>query len=291
MSAQAAESRSQRGAGERGAIRLGVALRSMGPQSTRETFLACARAAEDAGFDDVWVQDHLAIPPDDAEGSGGRYLDPLGALAFLAGATSRIGLGSGVINLPYRAPLPTAKAIATLQELSAGRLLLGVGVGWMAPEFRALGVPRAERGARCDEALAFIAECFANDIVSANGQKFLFLPRPQRPPIYVGGAAPHALERATKWGDGWMPMARDAAALRAPIAELRERFAAAGRSPPAVVVLASLSRKDPSAAAANARAFAEAGATHLVFSERYADADDFRRGLDFAAQHLRPALV
>jgi probable F420-dependent oxidoreductase len=271
-------------------MKLGVALRSMGPQSSRETFLACARAAEDAGFDDVWVQDHLAIPPDDAEGSGGRYLDPLGALAFLAGATSRIGLGTAVINLPYRAPLPTAKAIATLQELSLGRLSLGVGVGWMAPEFRALGVPRAERGRRTDEALAFLADCFANDVVEAHGQKFLFLPRPPRPPVYVGGAAPHALARAAKWGDGWMPMARDAAALRAPIAELRERFAAAGRGAPAVVVLGGFSRKDPSAAAGQARAFVEAGATHFVFAERYADESDFRRGLDFAAEHLRPAL-
>ena len=271
-------------------IKLGVALRSMGAQSSRETFLACAHAAEDAGFDDVWVQDHLAIPPDDAEGSGGRYLDPLGALAFLAGATSRIGLGTGVLNLPYRAPLPTAKAIATLQELSAGRLLLGVGVGWMAPEFRALGVPRGERGRRTDEALAFLSDCFGNDVVEAHGQKFLFLPRPARPPIYVGGAAPHALERAASWGDGWMPMARDAASLRAPIAELRERFAAAGRGAPAVVVLASFSRKDPSAAAAHARALAEAGATHLVFAERYTDAAEFHRGLDFAAEHLRPAL-
>jgi len=269
-------------------MKLGVALRSMGPQSSRETLLACARAAEDAGFAHVWVQDHLAIPPDDAEGSGGRYLDPLSALAFLAGATSRIGLGTGVINLPYRPALPTAKAIATLQELSGGRLLVGVGTGWMAPEFRALGVPRAERGRRTDETLAFLAECFANDVVEANGQRFLFLPRPQRPPIFVGGNAPHALARAAKWGDGWMPMARDAASLRSGVAELRERFAVAGRGAPEVVVLAGFSRKDPSAAAAQARAFADAGATQLVFAERYADAADFRRGLDFAAAHLRP---
>ncbi len=270
-------------------MRLGIALRSMGPQSQRETFLACARAAEDAGFDDVWVQDHLAIPPDDAEGSGGRYLDPLGALAFLAGATSRIGLGTGVINLPYRPPLPTAKAIATLQDLSGGRLLLGIGVGWMEPEFRALGVPRAERGRRTDETLDFLARCFAGDEMEANGQRFLFLPRPARPPIYVGGSGAHALARAVKFGDGWIPMARDAESLRAPIGELRERFAAADKPPPAVVVLTGFSRKDPSAAAAGARALADAGATHLVVAERYRDANDFRRGLDFAAEHVRPA--
>jgi probable F420-dependent oxidoreductase len=260
-------------------MRLGVALRSMGPQSTRETLLACARAAEDAGYADVWVQDHLAIPPDDAEGSGGRYLDPLGALAFLAGATERIGLGTGVLNLPYRAPLPTAKTIATLQELSGGRLLLGAGVGWMAPEFRALGVPRSERGRRTDETLAFLAECFARDEVEANGQRFLFLPRPPRPPIYVGGAAPHALARAARFGDGWMPMARDGAALRAPIAELRERFAAEGKPPPAVVALASLPR-DAGAARAALHGFADAGVTHLVLAERYRDPTEFRALLD-----------
>src|SRR5437867_3397169 len=119
---------------------LGLFLRTMGPQSTRAVIAECGRAAEAAGIDDLWVADHIAIPPDDAEGSGGRYLDPLATLAFLAGATTRIGLGTGVLILPYRPPLPTAKWIATVQELSGARLRLGVGVGWMAAEFRALGV-------------------------------------------------------------------------------------------------------------------------------------------------------
>ena len=166
-------------------MQLGVAIRSMGPQSRPETFLACARAAEAAGLADLWIQDHLAIPPDDAEGSGGRYLDPLTALAWLAGQTERIGLGTGVLILPYRPPLPTAKAVATLQELSGGRLRLGVGVGWMKPEFRALGVARESRGRATDETLAFLRSCFESDTVEAHGQEFLFLPRPKRPPIFV----------------------------------------------------------------------------------------------------------
>ena len=202
-----------------GRMKLGIALRSMGPQSTRGTFGDCAPAAEAAGLSDVWVQDHLAIPPDDAEGSGGRYLDPLTALAWLAARTERIGLGTGVINLPYRPPLPTAKAIATVQELSADRLLLGVGVGWMKPEFRALGVDRRRRGALTDETLAFLRDCFERDEVEANGQPFLFLPRPKRPPIFVGGAPPHALRRTVEYGDGWMPMARssrNSAMIRSP---------------------------------------------------------------------------
>ena len=91
-------------------MEFGVAIRSMGPQSTRDLLVGCVQAAEQAGLDDVWVQDHIAIPPDDAEGSGGRYLDPLTALAYLAASTSRIGLGTGVLNIPYRPALPTAKS-------------------------------------------------------------------------------------------------------------------------------------------------------------------------------------
>ena len=164
-------------------MQIGVVVRNMGPQSTRETLLACARAVEaTTEIADLWVVDHVAIPPDDAEGSDGRYLDPLATLAFLAGATTRVGLGTGVLVLPYRPALPTAKWVATIQELSAGRLVLGVGVGWMNAEFRALGVERRRRGAIADETLAFLDRCFADDVVEANGQPFLFRPRPQRPP-------------------------------------------------------------------------------------------------------------
>ncbi|MBI1814742.1 MAG: LLM class flavin-dependent oxidoreductase [Deltaproteobacteria bacterium] len=129
-------------------MKLGLYLRNMGPQSTRATLLECAHAAEAAGIDDLWVADHIAIPPDDAEGSGGRYLDPLATLAYLAGATTRIGLGTGVLVLPYRPALATAKWLATIQELSGGRLLLGVGAG-----LDGRGVPRrrcAEVATRCD---------------------------------------------------------------------------------------------------------------------------------------------
>src|SRR6185369_506495 len=167
------------------AVKLGAYLRNMGPQSTRATLLACARAAEAAGLDDLWVADHIAIPPDDAEGSGGRYLDPLATLAYLAGATQRIGLGTGVLVLPYRPALATAKWVATIQELSGDRLLLGVGVGWMEAEFRAVGSPYAARARTTDETLAFLRRCFANDEVESNGQSLLFLPRPARPPIIV----------------------------------------------------------------------------------------------------------
>ena len=112
-------------------MQFGIALRLMGTAANASVLRESARRAEEAGLDALWVPDHIAIPPDDAEGSGGRYLDPLTSLAWLASATERMRIGTAVLVLPYRPPLPTAKAIATIQELSGGRLELGVGVGWM----------------------------------------------------------------------------------------------------------------------------------------------------------------
>jgi probable F420-dependent oxidoreductase len=272
-------------------MRLGVFLRNMGPQSTPATLLECARAAEAAGIDDLWVADHIAIAPDNAEGSGGRYLDPLATLAYLAGATTRIGLGTGVLVLPYRPPLATAKWIATIQELSGGRLQLGVGVGWMESEFRASGVDRAQRGRLANATLAFLHRCFANDEVEAHGQRFLFLPRPSRPPIFVGGALPHALRRAVRFGEGWMPAASDPAPLRPLIDELRAAMTAAGKPSPEVVFLTTLPLDDPAHAAARAHACAEAGVTRIVHAWRYPDAAAFAHTCEALQTHVRPATV
>jgi probable F420-dependent oxidoreductase len=256
-------------------VKLGVTVRVMGPQATAETVLACALAAEQAGLDDLWVADHIAIPPEDSEGSEGRYLDPLATLAFLAAATSRIGLGTSVLILPYRPALPTAKWVATIQELSGGRLQLGVGIGWMAPEFRALGVDRRRRGAIADATLACLRDCFASDEVELHGQRFLFRPRPPRPPILVGGAPPHALHRALRYGDGWMPMARDPEQIAAACARLRALAEEAGRPPPEVVPLAPLPLDDLRRARERALGFAALGATRVICGLRYRDAAEF----------------
>jgi probable F420-dependent oxidoreductase len=270
------------------AFSVGLYLRNMGPQSDAAIVRACAASAEAAGVDHLWVADHVAIPPDDAEGSGGRYLDPLATLAVLAGATTRIRLGTGVLVLPYRPPLPTAKWVATLQELSQGRLLLGVGVGWMRAEFRALGVPYGARARRTDETLAFLRACFAADEAEAHGQRFLFRPRPAPPPVLVGGGPPQALRRAVRFGDGWMPVGGDAGALRAPIATLREMAAAAGRPAPAVVTLTTLPLDDPPRAAAEVVALRDAGVTGVVHAWRYPDAAAFARAAETLVTRVRP---
>lgn len=256
-------------------MKLGLYVRNMGPQSTRDTVLACARAAEAAGIDELWVADHIAIPPDDAEGSGGRYLDPLATLAYLAGATTRIGLGTAVLVLPYRPPLATAKWVATIQELSGNRLRLGVGAGWMPAEFRAVGVDVRRRGRITDQTLDLLNRCFAGDEVESNGQRFLFLPRPPRPPIFVGGAPPHALRRAVQFGDGWMPMGADAEALRPAIVALREAAAKAGKPTPEVVALTRLPLADRARTRAELERYAAVGVTRVGHAWRYEDTAEF----------------
>ena len=270
-------------------MRLGVAIRSMGPQSKPETLLACARAAEAAGLADIWVQDHLAIPASDSEGSGGRYLDPLTTLAWLAAKTEWISVGTGVLNLPYRPPLPTAKAIATVQELSGRRLLLGIGVGWMESEFRALGVPRNERGRRTDEMLAFLHRAFARDETESNGQDFLFLPRPARPPIFIGGNGEHAIRRAVRFGEGWFPMLSDPKQLAAGRRRLVELSEEADRPVPAILAFARLDPRSPSEAVEQVASFRDVGVKHIVAGVRYADAEAFADEVAFLRDHILPA--
>lgn len=263
-------------------MRFGIALRTMGQAATREILRRSAELAESAGLDTLWIPDHLAIPPDDAEGSDGRYLDPLATLGWLAAATERIRLGIAVLILPYRPALPTAKAIATVQELSGGRLELGVGVGWMEAEFRAVGVDPRERGRIADEVLGFLHAAFdgPGDVAVSNGQSFLFRPNPPRPRIWIGGAAPHALARAARFGDGWMPMTDDPERLREPIAELVRRFAEAGRGRPGITVFGALGRRPADEELERLAALEALGVDELIQGGRYPDLDGFQRTLD-----------
>ena len=265
-------------------MQLGVTVRNMGDESTAETIRRCARAAEAAGFESLWVVDHIAIPPDDAEGSGGRYLDPLGTLAWIAGFTSTIKLGTGVLILPYRPALPTAKMIATVQELSGERLLLGVGIGWMDPEFKALGVPRRERGRRSDELLAFLDRAFANDVIEANGQPFLFKPRPKAPPIYVGGRPQHAIRRAVAHGCGLMPMGLDPEAVGELRADYRAATDAAGKPPGEVVLMTGVITDDAEAARAQIDAYRAQGVERLVCAMRYSNAEEYESRVERLAR-------
>lgn len=258
-------------------MKLGLTVRNMGPQSSAKLMRGAVQAAEQAGFESVWITDHIAIPPDDAEGSGGRYTDPLTTLAWLGGTTQSIKLGTAALILPYRPALPTAKGIATVAELTGDRLLLGVGVGWMDAEFKALGVDRQQRGRLTDDCLDLIQRCFADPVVNENGQTFLFDPKPQLPPIYIGGSAPHALSRALRYDSGWLPMARSAEKLAPALAQFAQLADQAQRKPGPVTVLTGIDSSDPSVAAEQLLSYHALGVERTVCAMRYDTLEQYQQ--------------
>ena len=279
-------------------MKFGVVIRNMGPQSTRATIAACARAAEDAGFDAAFVVDHLAIPPDQTEGSGGRYLDPLMTLGYLAGITARIRLGISVLVMPYRPAVLTAKQLATLQELSGERVILGAGVGWLRQEFEVLGVDPRKRGALTDETLQVLHTLFANDVNSYDGKlvkfpPFVFAPRPARPPIWIGGSGPKALERTLQFGDAYYPIGLKPDELTQIGTYLHEEANKRGRAVPELIVGGMIREGEGGTASMIDRiaAYRDAGANYYVLGlGRYPDADTFRRGVERFATQVMPKI-
>lgn len=166
--------------------------------------LAVAQAADRSGFDYISVCDHVAIPRDLAPRMTTTWYDTVATLSWLAGLTEKVRLASTVFIAAYRPPLVTAKAFSTLDALSGGRAILGIGAGHVQAEFDALGVPFHERGRITNEAIAQIRSAFADEWGTGLGQS----PRPVQPggpPIWIGGSTPAALRRAAEIGDGWLP--------------------------------------------------------------------------------------
>src|SRR5713101_6494252 len=191
------------------------------------------RAAEAAGFESLWVADHVVLPDPPLPGRpmppDQRLLDPIVALTFLAAHTSRILLGTGVIILPQRQALVLAKQLASLDVLSNGRLIFGLGVGWCEPEMRSVGVPFAERGRVADDYLAAMRAVWTQPKPSHRGPYVSFdgvqaMPRPvQTPiPIVVGGRTPPAYRRAVTQGHGWYGFGIDVEETRKCVGALRE---------------------------------------------------------------------
>ena len=195
-----------------------------------------AQACEAAGFDYVAVCDHVAIPSAQAEAMSTEWWDTIATLAYVAAVTERIRLLSHVYVLPYRHPLMAAKSWATLDALSGGRAILGVGAGHSQGEFEALGVPFAERGRLLDEAIDAVRAALTDEFPSHQGKQWSFdqvgvRPRPAQPrlPIWVGGSSPPAMRRAAERGDGWLPQGPPKGGMEAGIALVREQRAAAGK--------------------------------------------------------------
>ena len=194
-----------------------------------------ARACEAAGFDNVSVCDHVAVPRELADRMSTVWYDPVATLGWLAGITDRIRLLSQVYVVPYRNPLQTAKAFATLDTLSGGRAVLGVGTGHVEAEFEALDIPFEARGRLTDEAIATLRRLFADEWGGGSGgtEDLGQQPRPVQsggPPIWVGGSTAPARRRAALLGDGWLPQGPPKIGMKAAVAEILELRAAAGRS-------------------------------------------------------------
>jgi probable F420-dependent oxidoreductase len=191
-------------------MRLGVHLPHIGQKASAAAIRSAAVQAEELGFADVWVSEHIIVPGDRAYPPSAIFWDPVLTLTWVAACTDRVGLGTSVLVLPMRHPLPLAKELATLQNLSGGRLILGAGVGWLEAEFEALGVPFNERGRRMDEGIAMMRAVWSEDPVTFTAiyipaliDGMRTLPRPEKPiPIWIGGTSEPALKRAARL-DGW----------------------------------------------------------------------------------------
>jgi probable F420-dependent oxidoreductase len=214
----------------------------LGFEATPEGIVTTACKAEALGFDAVFVNDHIIVDGSPRSAPWVNTYDPFVALSFVAAQTMRIRLGTSVLIMPYRNPIATAKMMATLDQMSDGRVIAGVGVGWNEAEFNALGVPFRERGARTTEYLRLWQACWAPGAVSFAGRFFSFAnmyisPKPLQqthPPIWVGGSSPAALRRAAAFAQVWQPTPTPLADLIARQAELRQACERIGRQEPPV---------------------------------------------------------
>src|SRR5213594_1540331 len=242
-------------------MRYGFYLPTRGQTATPAALETLVKRGESLGFASVMIADHLVFPvtiksryPYTVSGDfpgHGDVLDQLSLMAFVAAKTTRLRLVTSVMIVPYRNPVLTAKALATIDVLSNGRVTLGVGVGWMREEFDALGAPDFDRrGAVTDEYLRIFKTLWTESPASFSGEFYRFesikcLPQPVQkphPPIWVGGHSRAALRRAARHGDGWHPVGANPAAMLAPpefktlLDELRRLTEAEGRDPRALTI-------------------------------------------------------
>ena len=241
-------------------MRLGLHALGIGTGADPDVIDAVARHAEAAGFATLWAGEHVVMvdrpdapyPYSDdgkiAVPSDADWLDPLLGLAFAAASTTTIGLATGILLLPQHNPVVVAKQAATLDVLSKGRFVLGVGIGWSREEFRALGVPFAGRSDRTAEYVEAMRALWAEDPATYHGETVRFeqvrcFPKPYRAgrvPVVLGGNSDGALDRVATYGDGWYGFGLAGAEVGERVGSLRERIRRAGRDPASVTIAVAL---------------------------------------------------
>jgi probable F420-dependent oxidoreductase len=229
--------------------------RPPGDSGKPEDLVTLARAAERLGFDSIWMGDHIVWPRrydaaphardvgGDEEGpvqAPAHLFEPLTTLSFLAATVERMRLGVGVLVTPYRNPILCAKMLATLDVLSRGRLVVGVGTGWMREEFELVSAPPYEdRGAVTDEFVRLFIELWTKEVPEFQGRyarasQIVFSPKPiqqPHPPIWIGGNGAIAMKRVAAYGNGWMPLNQTPAQMATKTRQLRSIVEAGGRNP------------------------------------------------------------
>jgi len=273
-----------------------------------------AQACDRNGFFYVAVCDHVCVPRERAAAMGTTWYDTVATLGYLAAATTHVRLMSHVYILPYRHPLLSAKAFATLDALSGGRVILGVGAGHLEGEFATLGVDFKRRGKLLDEAIDLVKQAFLDEYPSHDGPTWPVhevgqAPRPvqrPRPPIWVGGSTPAALKRAAVRGDGWLPQGTPRSELPAAIATIREhRRNALGANVPIEIgtmsewlyvgtpsfdVGANARTGKPEEIAAHLRGLKEIGVHHFGVRFRARSADELIDQIEAFGRDVAPLL-
>lgn len=190
-------------------MQFGIGLPTYGKGKTWDDIRRVALAAEELGYASVWTTDHVIVPRQDIEPYGNIF-ESLMTLALVASITTRVKLGTSILVVPQRNPVLTAKQVATLDAASGGRVVLGVAVGWNAPEYKNLDANFGNRGKRLDEAIALLRTLWSNEDATFAGRYtrlehaiFAPLPAQKNIPIWIGGNDKPALQRAAKFGDGW----------------------------------------------------------------------------------------
>ena len=294
-------------------MKFGVCLPQYGRDVALSDLRDVATGAEALGFHSVWASDHIVTPEHMQARSGPVFLDAFVVLSHVSAMTRHVRLGTTVMVTPYRNPLVAAKIISTLDSLSGGRVVLGVGAGGAPDEFAALGVPQSQRGARTDEYLSAMIELWTTDPSSYQGryvrfEGVRFAPKPAQsphPPIWVGGRSDAALRRAVRFAVAWHPTYLPREALAERMARLAEISSEHGRPvPPATTLHLSVGFEEDSAASPERRTgrgspaqvaedmaiCASMGIPEVVCNFRGSTTDDVRKAMEIFASQVVPQL-
>ena len=294
-------------------MKFGVCLPQYGREVSFDDLRSVATDAEALGFDSVWASDHIVTPEHMYINNGPIFFDAFVVLSHVSAITQRVSLGTTVMVTPYRNPLVAAKIIASLDSLSGGRVILGIGAGGAPDEFAALGVPESQRGARTDEYMAAMVELWTTDPSSYQGrfvsfENVRFAPKPAQqphPPIWVGGRSDAALRRAVRFGQAWHPTYVPMDVLRERMQRLAQFSEKAGRTaPPATTLHLSVAFEEAASSPSDRRAgrgtpaqvaddlatYKAMGIPAIVCNFRASTTDDVRRAMETFALEVMPKL-